>query len=434
VTITGPIMAVSTAGIVEGFFRHEAGRLTAMLVRLLGPANLDRAEDVVQDVLCQALETWKFGRLPDNPGGWLVQAARNRALDLLRHQAVRDRLGPELARTRPSASPPLPLSSAAFAGEVVDDQLRMMFTCCAPGLAPEAQIALVLKVLCGFGVHEIAHALLATSAATEKQITRGKAFLCRQPALFDVTGPEVAARIETVHEALYVLFSEGYHGSHPTRAVREDLCAEAMRLAALLASHPAGDRPATHALLALMCFHAARLDSRLDQTGGLVLLEDQDRSRFDTTLVAEGFRRLSAAARGSALSPYHLEAGIAAKHASAPSWKETDWPGILELYDLLLGLRPSPVVALNRAIALAHVDGPNAAIAALAPLAAEPRFRRYPFYEAALGELLRRAGRATDAVLHLRRAVALARSSAEADLLAAKLRRCQEEAAGGDRS
>jgi RNA polymerase sigma-70 factor (ECF subfamily) len=419
----GPPSAVPASSLVEGFFRHEAGRLTAMLVQMVGPANLALAEDVVQDVLCQALETWKYGRLPQNPSGWLVQAARNRAVDLLRHRAVRRRLEPALARELDARAPDAP--EGALPSEIGDEELRMMFSCCAPGLPIEAQVALVLKTLCGFGVREIAHAMLASVAAVEKQISRGKAALRKQPALFDVAGPDVAARIDAVHEALYLLFSEGYHGSHPETAVRVDLCREALRLAGLLAGHAAGDRPATHALVALMCFDAARVAARLDDAGGLVLLEDQDRARWDRALIAEGFRRLGASATGPEVGAFHLEAGIAAKHAAAPSLAETDWVGILALYDMLAKVRPSPIVALNRAIALAQVAGPEAGLEALAALAKEPRLGEYPFYEAARGELYRRAGQRDAAARHLRRAIALARNPAEANLLTTKVRACE---------
>jgi RNA polymerase sigma factor (sigma-70 family) len=409
--------------LVDGFFRHEAGRLLATLVRQFGPANLDLAEDVVQDVLCQALETWKFGRLPDNPAAWLVQAARHRVVDVLRHGAVRRRLAPAVADTDAPV-----VADTFFGGEITDDQLRMMFTCCAPGLAPETQVALVLKILCGFGVGEIAQALLLSDAAVEKQITRGKAFLRQQAGLFDIASPAVAERSTSVRDALYLLFNEGYHGSNPQDAVREDLCVEALRLGLLLASHPAGATPATYALVSLMCFHASRVGARLDDTGSLVLLGDQDRSRWNRALIAEGFRALGSAGQGDDISPYHLEAGIAAKHAAAPSLVETDWIGIVNLYDMLMRIRPSPIVALNRAIAIGQVDGPVAALNHLRPPADEPRLQRYPFFAAAQGQMYLRSGARKQAAIQFRRAVALARNPAEANLLRAQLRLCEDPA------
>jgi len=402
--------AAPVRGVVEHLFRHEAGRLSAALVRVLGPANIDLAEDVVQETLCHALETWKLGRVPDNPAAWLRAVARNRALDVLRRQKTRTRVAPELARLGEELAPAV---DAAFTEDAMrDEQLRMMFACCDARLQQPVQVALILKLLCGFGVGEVAQAFLASPAAIEKRLARGKAALRRPGALADLADPVVARRLDAVLDALYLLFNEGYHGAHPELAVRADLCAEAIRLGRLLAQNPATALPPTFALLALMCLHAARLPGRLDADGALVPLEEQDRSTWDRALAAEGAQWLSRAASAPP-TPLLLEAAIAAEHCFAPAFARTDWAGIVALYDALYAHKPSPVVALNRAIALAQLEGPERGLLELQSLAGRERLARYPFYPAALGDLHLRAGHHREAAEQFQRALRLARSPAE---------------------
>ena len=392
-------------------FRRESARMTAALTRVLGLQNLALAEDVVQDVLCRALEAWAISGPPRDASAWLIAAARNRAIDLIRRERTRLTFAPELER---AAEPALsPAVTAMFAdSEIEDDQLRMMFSVCSPLLPEPAQLALVLKLLCGFGTREIAAALLASEPAVEKSLSRGKEALARSGALFEVAGREqLRKRLESVLHALYLLFSEGYHGS--VELVQEELCAEAMRLCGLLARHPACAAPRTLALLAMMCFHAARLPARRGPDGGLLLLEQQDRSRWDGALIAKGFELLDRSASGDELTEYHLEAAIASVHCAAASVAETDWPRIVELYDLLYALRPSPVVALNRAIAIGEARGPQAGLAALGPLADEAKLSVSPFLAGALGRLQLRAGHACEAEKAFGEAAARARNPAE---------------------
>jgi RNA polymerase sigma-70 factor (ECF subfamily) len=281
----------------------------------------------------------------------------------------------------------------------------------------------MLKTLCGFSVGEIAHAFLVPETTVEKRLARAHAELRTHRDFLDAaTGPRLSERLASVQAALYLLFNEGYHGSHPEHAVREDLCGEAMRLCALLAEHPAGDEPRTHALLALFCFHAARLATRTDGSGALVLLAEQDRGLWDAVLVARGEQSLSRAATGDALSAYHVEAAIASCHAAAPSFAETDWRAIVDLYDVLLRIRPSVVVALNRAIAVGYADGPARGLEALDAIARESSLSAYPFLDAARGDFLRALGRADEAGAAFRRAIARARNGAERALLERKLR------------
>jgi RNA polymerase sigma-70 factor (ECF subfamily) len=397
-------------------FRRESARMLAALTRVLGLHNLAMAEDVVQDVLCRALETWKYAGPPRDATAWLVTAARNRAIDLIRRERTRREFAPDLELRSEYAL--APTVSALFKdSEIEDDLLRMMFSVCAPGLPEPAQLALVLKLLCGFGTSEIAAALLSTEPAVEKLLSRGKETLARAGGLYEVAGKvQIGKRLEAVQHALYLLFSEGYHGSG--EPVQEELCAGAMRLCGLLAEHPACATPRTLALLSLMCFHAARLPGRAAEDGSLLLLEQQDRSRWDRALIQRGFDLLDRSATGEKLSEYHLEAAIASRHCAAASVALTDWPGIVELYGLLYELRPSPMVALNRAIALGEARGVAEGLEALGALSEDPKLRASPFLPAAQGRLLLRAGREEAAALSFTEAARRARNPAEAKLFA----------------
>lgn len=397
--------------------------MVASLVRAFGVRNLELAEDAVQDALVRALETWKFARPPENPGAWLMRSARNRAVDLLRRQGRIDWLAS-------AAIQELEAAGEAPGGEteehaIADDELRLMFSCCDPALPPPAQVAVILKYLCGFSVQEIAQAFLSTEAAVEKQLFRSRRALEAQGALFEVRdAAQVRERLPSVQSAIYLLFNEGYHGAHPRQAVREELCHEAMRLGALLARLPAAASPETQALVALFCLLAARLSARVGEDGGLLLLAEQERGRWDRELIAEGLRRLDLSAQGATLSAWHLEAAIAARHSTAATFEETDWRSILELYDLLARMRETPVVALNRAIAMGMARGPEAGLEAIAAIGDRERLERYPFLHAALAEFELRAGRPERARRALRVALSLARNPAEEALLARKLQAC----------
>jgi RNA polymerase sigma-70 factor (ECF subfamily) len=300
-----------------------------------------------------------------------------------------------------------------------------MFSCCDPALSPQAQVAVILKYLCGFSVQEIAQAFLSSEAAVEKQLFRSRRALEERGALFEVRDErQVRARLPSVQSAIYLLFSEGWHGAHKAQAVREDLCLEAVRLGELLTRMPAAALPETQALLALFCFLAARLPGRVGDDGELLLLGEQDRARWDRALVAEGLRRLDLSARGEALTAWHLEAAIAGQHAQAESLARTDWPSIRRLYDLLFRLRPNPVVALNRAIAIGMAEGPEEGLAALAAIDDRERLARYPFLPAAVAEFELRAGRPDAAAQLLRAALPLARNPAEEAQLRRKLSAC----------
>ena len=411
----------------DHLFRREAGRMVATLTRIFGVHNLALAEDVVQDAFCRALEVWKFRGVPENPSAWLMATAKNRALDILRRDRTARTFAPELARLLENESKLVSVFDELFSAQSIkDDQLRMMFSCCHPKLSEEAQVALVLHILCGFGVSEIASAFLNSEAAIEKRISRGKKVLARSKRLFDISGIEdFSARLPAVQRALYLLFNEGYHGASPEFVVRAELCREAMRLTALLLAHPLGGTPVNYALAALMCLHAARLPARVDSMGNLSSLFDQDRSRWDPELVSEGQRFLNLSATGRELTAYHLEAAIASVHASAHRTEDTDWRTIVSLYDTLMTINPSAVVALNRAIAVAQLDGPERGLEEISAIAGSDRLAAYPFYFAALGELELRRGQWQVAREHFLAAVALARNPMERRFLEQRVSACK---------
>jgi RNA polymerase sigma factor (sigma-70 family) len=403
--------------------------MVSYLTRIFGLGRLELAEDVVQDTLCRALETWSIHGLPDNPSAWLMRAARNRAIDLLRRDNQFHGFTPELVHLW-KLRENLPLEPPAFEKEIQDDELRMMFSCCHPELSTEAQVTLILKTLCGFSVSEIAHALLVSEESIEKRLGRARKLFRVSGTFVELSSAsDIPKRLETVYQAIYLLFNEGYHGSQSERTVREDLCFEAIRLAILLSEHPEGERPKTHALLALLCFHAARLASRMDDDGGLIQLEMQDRSKWDQDLTGRGFQFLAKATVGDELSEYHVEAGIASVHCAAPTYEKTEWVKILELYDILYRLQPSPIVALNRAVALGKAVGPEEGLSELAKIPDPDKLKEYPFYPAAQGEFHFLAGRPAEAAEHFEKARKLARSRPETSFFELKLKTCQSGAA-----
>ena len=416
-----------TGALPDGhFFRRESGRLVATLTRVVGVHHLALVEDAVQETLASAVEVWAFRGVPDNPSAWLMTVARNRAISLLRRERTARRFAPEIGRLAgEDEAVPGPEPQGHRPAALDDDELRMMFSCAHPDVSEDAQVALVLSLLCGFSAHEVAGAFLVSAAAMEKRLSRAKRVLSGSTSLFELGAREFDARLAAVLRALYLLFNEGYHGACPDAAVRRELCQEAMRLVALLVVHTPAATPATHALAAMMCLHAARLPARVDEAGELTDLGRQDRSRWDGRLIARGLELLEASARGEVLSEYHLEAAIAATHALAPSAAETPWSEIVELYDALLRLRPSPVIALNRAVAVAEHAGPERGLEALRAIGGAERLARYPFYPAALGELELRLGRPAAARKHLRAALRLARNPAERRFLGRRLAACE---------
>jgi RNA polymerase sigma factor (sigma-70 family) len=394
----------------EHLFRHEFGRLVTALTRIFGLRNVALAEDVVQDTFCRALEVWKLRGVPENPSAWLMKSAKNRAVDLLRRE-----------RATRTVVPQLSYNNVVDVEPIADDELRMIFSCCQPELSESTQIALTLNVYCGFTANEIAAVLLSKRAAIEKRIERGKKLLAASERLFDLTDEELPERLSAVQRVIYLLFNEGYHGASSKATIRTELCREAMRLGSVLLENELVATPSSFALGALMAFHAARLRARISASGELVALFDQDRSLWDPDLIARGVELLERAAIGSDASEYHLEAAIAAVHCASPTAEATDWAQIVWLYDLLMRVAPSPVVALNRAIAVSYRDGPEEGIAEIRAIAESERLASYPFYSAALGELEMRTGNMDEARRQFEAAAALARNAGERRFLQSRV-------------
>ncbi len=418
------------ARLVEHYFRHETGRLHGALIRLLGVHELALAEDVAQEAMLRALRVWSMGGVPENPSAWITEVAMNLARDALRHRRVAAAKEPELAlreAQRRGAPEEAALPDAAADSEMRDDALRLLFLCAHPALSHDSQVVLALKVLGGFSTGEIARAFLASEAAIEKQLARAKQRLAEAHLAFEIpAGAALAERLDAVLATIYLVFNEGYKASSGDRLLREDLCDEALRLGTLLVAHPACDGPRSHALLALMLLTAARFPTRLDEHGALLRLGEQDRSRWDPARLERGLAHLAAAARGRELSVYHLQAGIAALHATAADFAATDWARILLHYDELERLAPSPIVALNRAVAVAHVHGPAAGLTALAAMPERARLSDHYLFHAVEGELHHRRADHAAAAASFRRALELAQVGPEQLYLTRVLGRVEE--------
>jgi RNA polymerase sigma factor (sigma-70 family) len=409
--------------LVEHFFRHEFGRLVAVLTRSLGVRRLDLVEDIVQTALVQALETWSRRGVPEDPAGWLHRTARNLAIDAWRRDQIHARTLPRLANEAEQETPP---TEVQFADEIGDEPLRLLFVCCHEAVPAESRVAFALRTLCGFSTAEIARALLTNDANVQKRIERARERLRELDVDFEATAaPQLRARLDAVLSVIYLLFSQGCHSTHADVPIRRDLCNEARRLARMLAEHPVGDVPAAHALLALMCFHAARFDARVSLDGGIVLFEQQDRSAWNWSDVREGMEWLARSADGDEMTRYHVEAGIAWEHCRAPSLAATDWQRIADLYDTLDRIAPSPLQSLNRAVAEAYLNGPQAGLDRLAAVLPENVPTHYPGWHAVIGELHFRLGHHSEAERAWKEALRLSTARADQEFLRRRLIDCR---------
>jgi RNA polymerase sigma factor (sigma-70 family) len=416
--VNGPEDERRARDMVDDLFRRQSGRLVAALARLLGPSNLALAEDAVQDALLAAMQAWRFG-LPSDPTAWIIQTAKHRAIDRIRQSARGERLAGQAVAELPAAA----FDSALAEAEDAANQLAMMFAICDDALGQETQVTLILRLLCGLSPGEIAGAFLVDTQTIDRRLHRGRARLREQGELTLVRDiAAVRARKLAVMQALYLLFNAGFHGSDPESPMHPAMCSEAIRLGELLLGNDATSGPDVEALVAMFCFHAARLPARLDAEGASLPLADQDRARWDRSLIERGLRHLSASTGQAELTRWHLEAGIAAEHALAPTFAQTNWTRIVALYDELAACAGSPIVALGRAVAIAQLRGSDAGREALLPLAGDEKLARYHPYWAARGEIEQRSGRPELASLHYEKAIALCHSEAERLAYARRLR------------
>lgn len=411
----------------EHLFRHETGKLVSVLTGIFGIDRLQLAEDVVQESLVRALQTWPYYGVPKNPAAWLTQTARNLALDVIsREKLFQDKQPQIIALIEQRSDDSDAGDSPLFDNEIKDDRLRMMFACCHPLMPAESQVALALRTLCGFSPIEIAKAFLTTEAAMAKRLTRARQRIREARIPFAIpAGEEMAQRLDGVLQSLYLLFNEGYKASSGDSLIREDLCQEAIRLTRLLSEHSAGHQPKTHALLALMLLNTARIPTRVDGNGNLLRLKEQDRTRWDQPMIARSMFHFAQSAAGEEITAYHLQAGIAACHGAAKDYASTDWRQILGLYDRLIEFDDSPVVALNRAIVVANLLGPRAGLDAVTAIRDLGNLESYYLLYAVLGEFEARLSHAKAAAAHFRKAQQLAGTQSERQFLSKQLQACE---------
>jgi RNA polymerase sigma factor (sigma-70 family) len=419
--------------LAEHLFRQEAGKLVSVLTSIFGIDRLQLAEDVVQEALIRALQTWPYYGIPKNPAAWITQTAKNLALDLIRREKLfRDKQPEIVASVDQWSGDSSSGDSPLFDTEIKDSRLRLMFACCHPLIAQEEQTALALKTLCGFSAAEIAKAFLTTEAAIAKRLTRARQKIRELRIPFEIpSGSELSVRLNGVLQTLYLLFNEGYKASSGESLVKKDLCNEAIRLAKLLVEHPVGHQPRLHALVALMLLNAARFPARTDTEGNILRLKEQDRSRWDRELIGSGMFHLLQSAEGDEISDYHLQAGIAACHCAANDYESTDWPQILSLYDRLVVVDDSPVVALNRAVAVANVHGPTAGIEAVEAIRNRGKLSSYYLLYAVLGELEAQLNHPKIAADHFRTSLQLTEIKSEKIFLSKRIQACEAQTAKG---
>jgi RNA polymerase sigma factor (sigma-70 family) len=412
---------------IEAVWRIESPRLIAGLMRMVGDVGV--AEDLAQDALVAALEQWPQSGIPDNPGAWLMATAKHRAIDRFRRNTrlehKLDQLGRELA-CREMAVPDL---VSALDDEVGDDLLRLMFISCHPVLSKDAQVALTLRLLGGLSTEEIARAFLVPERTIAQRIVRAKRTLTEANVPFELPrGPELAARLSSILEAIYLIFNEGYSATSGDDWLRPALCEDALRLGRILAEC-VPQEPEVHGLVALMEIQASRSKARVGPSGEPILLLDQNRAQWDQLLIRRGLAALERAQRlGAAFGPYTLQAAIAACHARALTPEDTEWPRMVGLYDALAQLTPSPVIELNRAVAVAMAFGPQAGLELVDALAAEPSLKAYHLLPSVRGDLLSRLGRLSEARAEFENAAALTRNARERTLLYERARMCAASA------
>ncbi|MDZ4795638.1 MAG: sigma-70 family RNA polymerase sigma factor [Bacteroidota bacterium] len=408
--------------LADHLFRHESGKMTAVLSRIVGLQNLETAEDIVQDTLLQAMLTWRNG-LPDNPSAWLYRVARNKAIDYIRRQKKYNEISPRYAYLLQSESTLQPAVNPLFLdNEIRDSQLRMMFACCHPAIPEESQIALTLKTLCGLSTAEIGKAFLTNEETISKRIFRAREKIKAKKIELEVpVGAELLLRLDAVLRSMYLLFNEGYNSSHPEQLIREGLCEDAIRLCHLLTLQSFTNYPRVKALLALMCFQSSRLTARLDDKGNIIVLKYQDRRKWYRPLIQKGFDYLDGAAEPYEVSPYHLEAAIASLHAAAPSFEATDWKTIYHLYELLYQVQPGPIVAMNKAIASAYSVSKQKALEELQQIKG---LEQHHLYYASIGEMYLELEEKAAAKTYFEKAYTLTASTTEQQLLLKKIGLC----------
>ena len=413
--------------LVDHLFRRESGKMISVLTKVFGFANLDLVEDVVQDSLVEAIKIWTYEGVPNDPAAWLYRVAKNKALNIVNREKYKQKYSSEILRSNKKI-PDLPLSfNHIFSEEeIADDQLSMMFTCCHPAISSDSQVALTLKTLCGFSRQEIAKAFLTTEENINKRLVRARKKIRDNKIPFEVpVGSELNNRLQTVLETIYLLFNEGYNASVGPELIRYEVCEEAIRLAEIIIEHSTIQTNSDiYALLALMQLNASRFKSRQDADGNIITLEYQDRTAWDYTIMEKGFTNLKNSTDSGHISLYHILATISAYHCSASSMANTDWESILVLYDRLMQIDSSPIVRLNRAIAISHIGRTKDALRELASIESIPFIKSYYLFYSIKAEFFIELGHKADAVSMLRKAIELTSLESEKALLRKKIEKC----------
>ncbi len=411
--------------LTEHLFRTEAKKMIAVLTKIFGTENLQTAEDVVQDTLLSALDVWKLKGIPDNPSGWLFRVAKNKAIDIIRrnkHSLQYDFTDNEKILLTSEYTLTSAMDNFWQEKIINDDLLRMMFACCHPEISEENQITLILKTLCGFSTVEIARAFLTSEETVSKRLYRTKEFFRQHKIKLEFpAADDIKTRTDAVLNAVYLLFNEGYNSTNAEELIRKDVIEEAMILCKLLTENSHTQIPEVFALMALMCFHSSRNESRLTAEGEIILLPMQNRSKWNTALIEKGNAYMNKAAFGDVLSAYHLEAAIAFEHCSATNFEMTNWKIILQYYEWLMQIAPSPVTALNKVIVLMQVNGAQAALLELQEIKDLKKLGRYYLYYSLLGEIHLRLNNKEAAKENFDIAINLTQSQVEKKMLKNKI-------------
>jgi RNA polymerase sigma factor (sigma-70 family) len=411
--------------LTDHLFRYESGKMVSVLTKIFGTENLQTAEDVVQQTFVDAINTWKLKGIPDNPSGWLFKVAKNKAIDIIRRNkhSVQFDFDDNEKKLLTSEYTLAAVMENLWQEELVkDDLLRMMFTCCHPGISKDSQITLILKTLCGFSTTEIAKAFLTSEDTVSKRLYRTKEFFRQQKIKFIIPSvDELKSRTQAVLNSVYLLFNEGYNSTNDGQLIRSDLIEEAMMLCKLLTESHHTQLPECYALMALMYFHSARNESRLTPEGEIILLPYQDRSKWNLKLIDLGNDCMNKAASGSEVSSYHIEAAIAFEHCTAENFENTNWKRILELYGWLCGISSSPVIELNRVIVILQIEGAAAALKALENIPGIKKVETFYLYHSLLGEIYSRLNTSAKAIQHFETAMQMTQSKMEKKLLCNKI-------------
>lgn len=411
--------------LADHLFRNESKKMVSILTKIFGTENLETAEDVVQDTLLQAMNVWKLKGIPDNPSAWLFRVAKNKAIDVIRknkHSVQFDFSDNEKILLTSEYTLAATMENFWKADLIKDDLLRMMFACCHPEISIENQITLMLKTLCGFSTAEIAKAFLTTEETISKRLYRTKEFFREHKIKLIIPSvDEIKNRTDAVLNTIYLLFNEGYNSTNSEELIRQDVIEEAMMLCKLLAENDHTQQPEVFALMALMCFHSSRSSSRLSTEGEIILLPMQDRTKWDHSLIEEGNEYMNKAAFGNVVSAYHIEAAIAYEHCSAKTFKETNWKKILDYYEWLCAISPSPINQLNKVVAILELYGGAIALEELELIKEKKKLESYYLYHSLLGEIYARLDNLPVAKKYFETAIKLTHSETERKMLYNKI-------------